>query len=247
MQATKRFQPGITNTLLALIFVPLFVALGFWQLDRAEQKRALYREHQQRTELPPLTTLPGGVVPVEDLRYRRVALPGHVPDATRIMLDNRIVDAVAGYHLLTTFRHGGTLMLVNHGWVAAPARRDQLPRIQPDDLDNAKGMLGPPPASGIRLGDGEDAAEKLGPDLRLQRLDTQALSATLGEPLYPLVVYLEDDSASALRRDWPRPGDESDKHVAYAVQWFCFALIAAGLYVGLNRKPIKDSNAEHAS
>ena len=236
MSAPKRFRPSITNTLLTAIFVPLFAAPGLWQLDRVEQKRELYREHSQRTELPPLTALPREEAALASLRYRRVALAGAQPDAPRILLDNRIVDAVAGYHVLTPFRHGATLLLVNHGWIAAPARRDQLPTVELDDLDSARGMLGPPPASGIRLGGEAEQAERIGTALRVQRLDTGVLSAALGEPLFPLVLYLEGGAAGALRRDWPQPGDESDKHVAYAVQWFCFALIAAGLYVGLNRK-----------
>lgn len=246
MTRTKQFRPSVTNTALTLLFVPLFVALGLWQLDRAEQKRELFREHSQRTELSPLTALPRDADAAAALRYRRVALAGSTPAATRILLDNRIVDAVAGYHLLTTFRHGATLLLVNHGWVAAPPRRDTLPALQPAALDLAAGMLGPPPASGIRLGSEAAGAEQIGPDFRVQRLDMAVLSDALGEPLFPLVLYLEGGSATALRRDWPRPGDESDKHVAYAVQWFCFALIAAGLYVGLNRKTIDTTPDEHA-
>ena len=38
----RRFAPRLVWTLLALAGIALFVSLGRWQLDRAEQKRALF-------------------------------------------------------------------------------------------------------------------------------------------------------------------------------------------------------------
>src|SRR5690625_517931 len=35
-----RFQPSLWPSLAVLLLLPLLLGLGFWQLDRAEQKRA---------------------------------------------------------------------------------------------------------------------------------------------------------------------------------------------------------------
>jgi surfeit locus 1 family protein len=34
-----------------------------------------------------------------------------------------------------------------------------------------------------------------------------------------------------LVRDWPRPGGDVERHVAYAFQWYAMATLAAGLWI----------------
>ena len=42
----SRFRPGLAPTLVVLALLPLLVWLGFWQLQRADEKRALLAEFQ---------------------------------------------------------------------------------------------------------------------------------------------------------------------------------------------------------
>ena len=37
----RRFRPGLLPTLVVLTLLPLLLGLGFWQLQRAEDKRVL--------------------------------------------------------------------------------------------------------------------------------------------------------------------------------------------------------------
>ena len=49
-------------------------------------------------------------------------------------------------------------------------------------------------------------------------------------------MRLAPEAADGYRRTWHRPDLRADRHVAYAVQWFIFALLTAGLYLRLNLK-----------
>ena len=40
----RRFRPGLPATLFTAFFLPLLLALGTWQLNRAGEKRALFAD-----------------------------------------------------------------------------------------------------------------------------------------------------------------------------------------------------------
>jgi surfeit locus 1 family protein len=50
------------------------------------------------------------------------------------------------------------------------------------------------------------------------------------------VLLMDADSGPGYLRDWHPPGLPPERHYAYAVQWWAFALLALGLLVGLNLK-----------
>ncbi|MGD8678117.1 MAG: SURF1 family cytochrome oxidase biogenesis protein, partial [Chromatiales bacterium] len=52
----RRFSPGFL--ILTLLFVILTLSLGFWQLDRAEQKQVLLDIYSERSQ----TSVPLGTV-----------------------------------------------------------------------------------------------------------------------------------------------------------------------------------------
>jgi surfeit locus 1 family protein len=65
----------------------------------------------------------------ESLRYRRVILRGTYDAPRQVLIDNRLHQERAGYHVITPLRLEGSSMhvLVNRGWL--PAAADH--RIQP--------------------------------------------------------------------------------------------------------------------
>ena len=50
--ASYRFKPGLVPSLMVLLLLPIFIRLGFWQLDRAEQKQTIQRDYERRAHLP---------------------------------------------------------------------------------------------------------------------------------------------------------------------------------------------------
>ena len=213
-------------TLFVLIFVPLFVGLGFWQLGRAEEKREITAQWQaQRQKSPvPLDTLGP---PSDDLAYRPVTLAGQPMRERVFLLDNRIRQGRYGVEVITPLRLGsGQLVLVNRGWLAADPSRQQLPDVPPIvGAGRLTGYIYVPPGEAYTLG-------AIASDDRWPRLIQAAPVAELGSVLpqapYPYIVRLEADSPGALLADWPLVTTRPEKHTAYAFQWFAMA-VALGL------------------
>ena len=66
-----RFRPGFAPTLVVLAVLPLLVFLGFWQLDRGEQKRELLNHYAERQVAAPVTV--GQLLTFDDPAFRRRA------------------------------------------------------------------------------------------------------------------------------------------------------------------------------
>ena len=117
-----RFRPGIAPTLVVLALLPLLVFLGFWQLSRGEQKRALLDSYAERQAAAPLTA--GQLLNVEQPAFRRVQLRGHLDGKHSLLLDNRMRDGQVGVELLQPFQDqaSGQWLLLNRGWLPWPSR-----------------------------------------------------------------------------------------------------------------------------
>ena len=98
MPHTHRRAPWIA-LIATLIVSGVCLRLAFWQLERADEKRQWLTEQSERATLPPadLPTLQAA----DDPMHRRASISGHFDNAHNVLLDNRTLNGVAGYHLLT--------------------------------------------------------------------------------------------------------------------------------------------------
>ena len=73
-------------TLFTLVLLPLLISLGFWQLEREDEKRALAQafERQQAQPPAPLSSLLGQRP--QELAYRPVALRGRYLSGKDLLL-----------------------------------------------------------------------------------------------------------------------------------------------------------------
>ena len=102
---------------IALAAAALFVRLGFWQLDRLEQRRARNTLLASR-----LGAAPAPWSDTTAIRYRRVTLSGVADYDREIVLVGRSRGGSPGVNLVTPVRRRGsdTAVLVNRGWVYSP-------------------------------------------------------------------------------------------------------------------------------
>lgn len=206
--------------------------LGFWQLERAQQKQTRYQAFAARHSAPALTfeTLPAHIS-LADTLWRRVLVRGHFLEQY-IVLDNRISQGRVGYEVLTPFvTENDTTVLVNRGWVPQTQDRDTLPDVlAPADPTTISGYIGPEPTVGIELGPGAEQAEIMSPQIfRVQRVNLAGIEPLIQRPLWPGVVYLDAEALGALTVDWQLPGDGSARNRSYAVQWFAMATVLAAI------------------
>jgi surfeit locus 1 family protein len=231
---TGRFAPGFGATIFALACVPVCVALGIWQLDRAAEKRLLLQSRAARLEQAPLEADRAslGAADAGELLGRRIGLHGRYDGKRLIFLDNQTRAGVPGYAVLSPFvlADESAAVLVNRGWVQAAADRRILPEIPtPEGALVLAGVVRAPRGVGYDFDRG--AIEVLGGGrYRVLATDIESLRRELRLPLAPLVVELANDAAGALA---PLPPDAPlgpERHVAYAVQWFGIALAGAVVY-----------------
>lgn len=224
-------------TLAAVLLIPVFLALGYWQLQRAEEKRVLQAEYDRRAMGPP-ARLGIESLSAQALRFRPVVASGRYRPEQQVLIDNRVHKGVPGYHVVTPLavEPGGGYVLVNRGWIALGADRQQLPAIDtPTDVVTVNGVATVPHDDGFRLG-APDA-----PNAPVwQQLDLERFAARLGAPLAPVVILLDPRSdAGGFVRDWTRLDAGIAVHQGYAFQWFALAAAALVLYGAFVRRMLK--------
>ena len=117
-----RFNEGITNALWDACRTEL-LALGGWQLQRADEKSALLASQEARRQAPaqPIGELERSADPA----FQRVLLRGYFDAEHSLLLDNRTRDGRVGVELLQPFydQPSGLWLLLNRGWLPWPDRR----------------------------------------------------------------------------------------------------------------------------
>lgn len=231
------FRPKLLPTLAFLVLLPGFIQLGFWQYGKAEKKLALQASLDQRSR-GPLVAMPTTPVAAEAMAYRRVSLRGHFDSTRQILVDNRVYQERAGFHVVTPLQLAGSDMrvLVNRGWIPAADNHAQLPQpATPEGSVEVHGLVVMPPSKFFTLG-AEPAA---GSWQRVwQNLDLARYRQAVDFPLQPVLVLLDADSDAGFVRDWPRPDERVEKNLGYAWQWWGFAaaLVAIYIFVNLQRR-----------
>lgn len=209
--------------------IALTVSLGNWQTRRGDEKAA-----RQAAWDGAAARAPGSVANVEDIARIAGQLPQRVQasgvlmvDAT-VYIDNRLVDGVAGFQVVTPLAVGEGLpwILVNRGW----APRNMADRTQ---LPAAPVAAGPLHIEGLAVAQVPRALElgEKGGRLRdiWQNLDFDAYEQASGHRVARFVVQQTNDTGDGLRRVWVRPDAGVEKHRGYAFQWYSLAALIAAL------------------
>lgn len=232
-------RPWLAIALLATL-AAVCVSLGFWQLGRAGESRALAGRFEAALELPPVTLRTADAAD-EGLRFRRVEARGRYVPERQFLIDNIVNDGVVGYHVLTPFApdDGGPWLIVNRGWVSGGLDRSVLPDVRVDGRTRRiTGLLDRLPAPGLRLGEAP-AAEDDAP-VRVMSFPTMAsLEQTLGGRLYVYQLRLDPGEADGFVRDFPMPGLAPERHLGYAAQWWLFGSIAGGAAIVIGARMLR--------
>jgi surfeit locus 1 family protein len=224
-------------TIITLVVVVIFMKLGMWQLDRADFKDTIKVKYESRLATDYLRF--SAADSLHDIDYRNLILDGEFDVKRTILVDNKMSGGRAGYEVLTPFILSGSrkVVLVNRGWVALGNSRDILPVInQPAVLDEVKGIASVPNTEGFRMGAVSltDSWPQVVPCI-----DIEAMQESFPDGLLPLVLWLAPDQPGYYKRSWNPVWADPEKSRAYALQWFIFALIAAGLYLFLNLRKLE--------
>lgn len=246
-----RFELEWRTTVFALVLVPLMTGLGFWQLQRAEEKRVLAEAFAAREVQPPAPLDDLWQAPARELAYLPVTLRGAFVPGALLLLDNRTREGKFGYEALGVVAlAGGGYALANRGWVPGDPARRELPGVADVAGEvTLTGHLYVPPGEPYLL-----AEQQFGGDwpLVLQALEMDKLGPVLAQRLggrvFPYSVRLDANAPGALAVDWQVINVSPQKHVGYAVQWFTMAAVlflffvfrSTNLWQLLRRRGVED-------
>lgn len=216
-------------TLLALALGALMIGLGFWQLDRLDQRRAAVSALEARLALPPLAIAGPGelpAVPPAELEFRSATVTGSYDHGVEVGLQGRSYAGQPGLNLVTplVLGDGETAVLVDRGWT---------PLLSDDRADWAEyATSGEQTVTGtIALSSTRGPA---GGSPVVFWIDTTALEARTGYTLAPWVLVEapgEDDLSAPPFHTLPEPDLSDGPHLSYAIQWFSFTVILLVGYV----------------
>jgi surfeit locus 1 family protein len=234
------FAPTLIPTVVFIVVLGALLSLGNWQMQRAGEKQALVEEKQTRQKAAPLD-LNRAIVDAQLDRFRPARVVGRYATTQQWLLDNRLFQGQAGYHVFSLLQlDDGGQLLVNRGWVAVGETREFLPELPlPQGPVKLSGHLDRPESVGLVLG--EPPLDSIANKVLLQSLDIEALAKARNLELQPLSLVLDEAQSGSLQYDWmPVETISPEKHVGYAVQWFALAVALVIIYFGVNTRRVNN-------
>lgn len=228
------FRPRLGWTLAAAAGIALTLALGQWQVGRAQYKEALQARYDQLGRQPAVSIGPDPV-DRDSLLLRRVELRGTFEPKYTVFIDNRTYRHQPGFHVATPLRITGSdrRVLVNRGWVASPRDRS-LPEVRTP--------AGEQTVQGVAVAWSErylELSTKVAEGNIWQNLVYERYRQATGLELQPVVVQQTSAADDGLVREWNRPDLGRNTHLAYAFQWYALSLAILVYYLvsHVKRKP----------
>ena len=218
----------------------LLLWLGFWQLNRAHEKREMLELAEESVNAPvlPLAAILGADAKAAAHRYARVTITGVWLPEKQLLWDNRIADGQAGYEVVTPFlTQDGEKVLVNRGWVPVGPSRAVLPKLDAGlDTEAVLSLeaVVTQPSKGLASGPAVEPSD--GWPKRLQYLDYDQIGTTIGTEIAPILLQGRRKGEPIveswqLLSNWePAQSFAPSRHLGYAVQWFALLITLIFLY-----------------
>ena len=226
-----------------VVFVVLCVMLGFWQLDRLEERRSRNAVMSNRLAADPvaiadidaaLGAAEGTATTPEELEFTLVEATGSFVGEGGVFVRSQVWNGQAGTHGVYAFELAdGSGVLVNVGWYPLGAEPASILDIHPGNVSIITILRATQerPAIGREEPDGILTS--------VARIDIERLARQFDLELkqYWLQLVQPDDPVSIpIAAELPELDEGS--HLSYAVQWFSFAVIAIGGYMAMVRKEL---------
>lgn len=212
---------------LAVLAIALFVRLGQWQLQRAVEKQAMLDASAQVLARRAPVALGQAANRDRIHDYDWAAGTGRFAGKGPLWLDNQQRGGRAGVHAYRVFLpdNAARPILIDLGWLPLPPTRAMPAIALPEGRIEVRGLLVPPPSSGLALGSG---IARQGDGWVLTRVDMEVVSRTLDlqPPLAPRVLRLDPALPLGYERDLQLLANTlpPERHRGYALQWFALAL-----------------------
>ena len=213
--------------IFAIIFVPITISLGIWQIERADEKKLIIANYDK------LVSAPVELQKNQTLdNWQPVETTGIYQDLV-VYEDNAINSGKAGFKVYHLFQNSdGTLVFIHRGFVERNLIKNNLPEI---DIPVGKRTI-----KGTTLFKQNNTFIK-----NVEESDSriiQEFSASVlierfpilkDRYLHPFLLNLETRDADKYQSIEKPVNMSASKHIGYAIQWFglCAALILSLIHI----------------
>lgn len=220
---SKRFWGAVCLTVAVF---SLLVKLGFWQLERGEEKQALEQTILSRSDQP----YQAMHVVLDNNDWREESVIGVKVEAQVtpeplpvILLDNQTYNGKVGYlayQVVSVSQQQNILALMELGFVEGERSRSELPVVK--ELETPAMVTGRLYRKSMNPLSSELMPE-LGDAIRVQNLNISQLNEMMNVELMPAVVQPDNLENWPYEFPWNPLPLTSAKHFGYSVQWFVMA------------------------
>jgi surfeit locus 1 family protein len=210
-------------TVFSVVFVVVFILLGFWQIERAGSKASLIQEFELEQSKAPKG------ISGSSKQWSKVFIEGFYDPTQQVLIDNQIKDGVVGYKIYTPFYYEqDQAIFVDRGWISQGRTRNDLPNVNfnPTKL-RIIGTLVKPEKEVLA---GNELLTNEWP------LVSQTKSPSLIQQAYEkkfsdMVLILDPGSLFINEHVALTPFVITPiKHYGYALQWFTMSIVLAGMF-----------------
>ena len=234
-----RFKPKLIPSLVTTLLLPVLFFLGAWQSDKAQQKKDLLTIYDARAT-EPSAWIKSNRINGEEYRYKKIKVRGQFDVTHQILLDNRVLDSKAGYHVITPLKIEKSEMyvLINRGWVPVGDDRSLVPILSaPEGLQEVDGIATLPPSKFYTLEKNQSSQEW---QTVWQNIDLNLFQKKTHIQVQPLIVQMSKNSSGSYVYDWSRPDLRVNTNLGYAFQWYGMAVLLVMFFIGANIQKVKN-------
>lgn len=212
--------------------------LGFWQLERMEEKERRLNSIAEKHEAGALNL--ESVKAFEDTQDIPVQFQGDILTDKVFLWDNRVVQGRVGYEVIVPVRTNVGLVLANWGWIQGTGYRDRLPSFDlPVSVNYFKGVIWQP-SDNVFIAD----QPEINWPLVIQEIQVSQIEDILGESLLPFVVALELPTDSPFVNNHKPVVMQPEKHLGYAIQWFGLAIGCFLVFIFASIRKVKNDGTK---
>ena len=237
------FQPTLWPTLFTVPALVVILALGFWQLQRLQEKLAVIEAFEARVTAPAVAPPPADAS-VAEIEFQRVSATGRYLADKEVLILGRPFDGNTGFHVVVPFAlDDGRVILINRGWI--PEKFGPLPRrparlAPPRDSVTVDGLVHVVRPKGRFVPNNEPGRDMwftITPSEISAAKDLDAVATYYIDRLRPTPrdrqLPIGASTEVSVRND----------HLQYAITWFSFAISLAVIYVLYHRRRSREEAA----
>ena len=226
----KLTKSRLAATIFYIFFAIVFVFLGFWQINRGNEKAEIIEAFEIQQ------TMQAVEFSANSKKWERVYINGELDAERLIFIDNIIYKGILGFKVVAPVSiEDNKIMLVDFGWIKQPQSRDEVSFLSISKNKNisVSGVL-EAPEMGLILSD--DIFTNTWPKIS-QSKSISALESLFKEEIIQFILLSDYRNEADLVYLKPVVANMPPvKHYGYAGQWFAMFIALSIMYLYFLRK-----------